>query len=155
MKKPHPSNSTFQRKVESLLLRQFSSAQKILKLAPQKVTVGAGQYCNLDGVSEKSKVICEAYAHIGSLKSAQKDKVAADILKLLLAERVLQKSLGGKFEKYLLFCDPKVEQYFKRDNWLSAAVTKFGIKTWCGTMPKETSSKLIRTQKLQIEGMKI
>ena len=52
-----------------------------------KVILSDGVHIEPDLYSEKDRVICEIFAHIGTLKVGQQHKISQDILKMLLLER--------------------------------------------------------------------
>lgn len=52
-----------------------------------KVVLSDGVHIEADLYSEKDRIICEIFAHIGSLKVGQQHKISQDILKMLLLEK--------------------------------------------------------------------
>lgn len=48
-----------------------------------KVILSDGVHIEPDLYSEKDKIICEIFAHIGALKVGQQHKISQDILKML------------------------------------------------------------------------
>jgi hypothetical protein len=87
MKSNHPSDSTEQRLAEIEVLTSLNKQLK-LNLISAPVIVNKTKF-QLDGYSEKPPVLCEIYSRIGELKIGQKNKIAKDILKMLLIERMM------------------------------------------------------------------
>ncbi len=52
-------------------------------VAKRRFELPAGGWLEIDGFSEAPRILCEAWAHIGRPKSAQKNKVMADAMKLI------------------------------------------------------------------------
>ena len=77
-----------------------------------------------DGFNAETRVLVEAYAHIGKLKGAQLHKVKGDILKLLLLER----KLGGSWRKILCFADDMAAEIARGKSWIAEAAREFGIE---------------------------
>lgn len=120
-KQTHESDSSVQRKVESEVKiylhkkhgwnlsaneREFSSKYEL-------------DFCDLE-----NKIMGEIYAGIDKVNPAQKNKVKADLLKLIAAER----DFGNKWEKHYVFVDKNVEKAFIGDSWLGDAIKSFNIK---------------------------
>lgn len=66
-----------------------------------KVVLSHGVHIEPDLYSEKDRVICEIFAHIGSLKVGQQHKISQDILKMLL----LEKSGNVTYRKVIVVAD--------------------------------------------------
>ena len=89
-----------------------------------KVILADGVHIEPDLYSEKNKIICEIYAHIGSLKVGQQHKISQDILKMIL----LEKSKGTSYRKVIAVADDKVEKYLKGKSFIAESVRQFGVE---------------------------
>ena len=79
----------------------------------------------LDGFALSSTpVLCEAWAHIGTPKPAQKNKVLADALKLVWVEK---ECFPNGAEKYLLFGDQTAARHFTDRAWASRALAALRV----------------------------
>ena len=70
-------------------------------------------YIQPDFYSHKERIIGEIFSHVGKPKKAQDNKIANDILKMLLFEKVA----GKKYRKIIVVCD---EAELKKLSGLSA-----------------------------------
>jgi len=64
------------------------SARLGLVLAPRTITLPSGNRLAAGGMVDDPLVYCEAWAHQGPPKAAQRAKVARDLLKLMLLARI-------------------------------------------------------------------
>ena len=93
-KTPHASDSTEQRSAE-VALRELINVTLGCTLHPETLDLGSGVKINVDGIDRSNRMLCEVYSRIGRLKGSQPDKVAGDMLKLMLAERMLGGTWAG------------------------------------------------------------
>jgi len=94
----HPSASIVQQDVELVLLQAL--ARKLgYDLEPHNIKLNENSSIQIDGFSADGRILCEVYAHVGTLRGGQPDKIAADVLKLNLAAG----RKGGQWRKILLF----------------------------------------------------
>ena len=89
-----------------------------------KVVLADGVHIEPDLYSEPEKIICEIYAHIGSLKVGQQHKISQDILKMLL----LEKSKSATYRKVIVVVDDKVEKYLNGKSFIAESIRQFGIE---------------------------
>lgn len=89
-----------------------------------KVVLADGVHIEPDLYSEKDKIICEIFAHIGSLKVGQQHKISQDILKMLL----LEKSKSTTYRKVIVVADDKVEKYLNGKSFIAESIRQFGIE---------------------------
>ncbi len=100
-------DSNEQQKAERWLISALSKKKKLeVELAKKKWSLEGGSYIELDGYCESPKILCEAWAHIGSLKTAQKNKVMTDAFKLIFVNKLVK----GNYELILLFADTKAAE---------------------------------------------
>lgn len=111
-----------------------------------KVPLSDGVHIEPDLYSEKDKVICEIYAHIGALKVGQQHKISQDILKMLL----LEKSKGTSFRKVIVVADKKVESYLKGKSFIAESIRQFGIEIKRIYLSKEIYDNVSSAQVRQV-----
>lgn len=111
-----------------------------------KVYLADGVHIEPDLYSEKDRVICEIYAHIGKLKVGQQHKVSQDILKMILLER----SKGVTFRKILIILDDEVEQFLNGKSFIAESVRQFGIEIKRIYVPEELRENVENAQKRQV-----
>lgn len=89
-----------------------------------KVILSEGVHIEPDLYSEKDKIICEIFAHIGSLKVGQQHKISQDILKMLLLEQCRETT----YRKIIVVADDKVEKYLNGKSFIAESIRQFGIE---------------------------
>lgn len=85
----------------------------------------------IDGYYEQEdrRVLVEAFARTKELKSGQKRKILADILKLIfVAETLLSQNPKLVIEKYLFFQSEEAAKLFKGNAWAAKACLHFKVK---------------------------
>lgn len=140
----HPSNSAVQKYAETELLRILSQRLKCT-LEPHNIKLNNKSSIQIDGFSAKNRILCEVYSHIGPLRGGQPDKIAADILKLNLAE----KRKGGKWRKILLFADESACKYLRGSSWLSEICKEGRIYIEVVEASEEIMEKITAAQQRQ------
>ncbi len=114
-------------------------------LAKKRFELPAGGWLEIDGFSEAPRILCEAWAHIGKPKPAQKNKVMADAMKLIFAS-----SLGPAPEKLILvFADEDAASYFRGDSWMAQALKARGIETHVVKLPHDVRERILKAQTRQ------
>lgn len=102
-----------------------------------------GTRVELDAISENPPVLVEAWSHHGRPKSAQKQKVMTDALKLVWAEAVLFPS-GAR--KILAFADEAAAAHFRGASWMAAALVHLGIEVLVVEVPDDVREAIRRAQ---------
>ncbi len=118
-----PGDSSEQRRAEKLML-DWLSERLGAKLAKKRFSLPGGGWLEVDGASESPSILCEAWAHLGPPKPAQKQKVMADALKLLYASQLA----SGPVQMILLFADSEAARQFKGKSWMAQALRANGIE---------------------------
>jgi hypothetical protein len=140
----HPSDSTVQQNAEIKLLKIL--AQKLgYALEPHNIKLNNKSSIQIDGFSAQGRILCEVYAHIGTLRGGQPDKIAADILKLNLAE----KRKGGRWRKILLFADQSACRQLQGSSWLAEACRESRIDVEVAATSEEMRGKIAAAQQKQ------
>lgn len=119
------SRATEQVKAE-LLMRSLLSAQIGCVLgSKRRVSLTNRKEIEVDAYCKEPKVLVEIYAHIGELKSAQKHKIANDLLKFA----AVRHTPGFWQHSRLIFaCASRQVQRGIRDCWLAAASELFEVE---------------------------
>jgi hypothetical protein len=141
----HPSDSLAQRNAESVL-RGLLEHRLGMALQTRRIDLGEDACVEVDGVNTEQRVICEIYCRIGRLLPAQKKKIAADILKLMVTERVL----AGRWRKILCFADAGAAGEVRGRSWLAKAVALEGIEILVLDLPAETRASIVAAQARQV-----
>jgi hypothetical protein len=113
---PHPGDSPEQRAAEGLLITGLS--QRLGVPRAKKRIVLPGGVLEIDGVSESPPIICEAWAHPGRAKTAQRNKLFTDAFKLIYAAQFLPKET----RKILVVADPKAVRHLGGKGWMAQAL---------------------------------
>ena len=126
MENAHKSSSHVQVQVEEVI---FHKVEELLSLKFEKnkkiyLADNAFTYMQPDFYSAENCVVGEIFAHIGKPKKAQDNKIANDILKMLLLDRVT----GKKYRKIIVVCDEAQENKLKGLSALAESIRQFGIE---------------------------
>lgn len=114
-------------------------------LAPRILSLGDGSQVAVDAVSDDLAILCEAWAHQGPPKSAQRNKVLADALKLAIIAR----SLPHPARLILLFSDEAAALPFRGQGWPAHALREFRIEIQVVELPETIRSSVLRAQTRQ------
>ncbi len=137
-------DSTEQRHAEEYLIARLGESLGAA-LRKTKFKLPGGEWLEVDGACDTPMILCEAWAHQGPPKPAQKNKVLADALKLLYVERL--RSVAAR--KILLFGDKVAARRFQGENWMARAIESFGIEIQIIGLPLEMCNAIERAQKRQ------
>ena len=102
-------------------------------------------YMQPDFYSETECVIGEIFAHIGKPKKAQGNKIANDILKMLL----LEKTTGKQYRKIIVVCDLAEKEALEGKSVLAESIRQFGIEILYIELDEETQMQILKAQELQ------
>lgn len=139
-----PGDSKEQKEAESWLVNQLSKNLGI-KLEKRRLCLDGGSWVELDGLSESPLVLCEAWAHIGTPKPAQKNKVMADAFKLLFVNALFK--IVGK--RILIFSNQEAASHFQGKSWMAECLKKNNITVEVIELPSELKAKVLEAQKRQ------
>lgn len=132
-----------QREAEEYLIRALSHELGI-ELRKREFPLGYVKL-EVDGYSESPPVLCEAWAHHGPPKSAQKNKVMTDALKMMFIEKTLSRTS----RKILLFADEVAAKHFRGRSWMAQALEALEIETLTISLPDALKEKVKLAQKRQ------
>ena len=141
---PLPGNSQVQREAETLLVAWLGELIGCV-LVPKRITLPDGSWLELDGYCADPLVICEAWAHQGQPKSAQKMKVMNDAMKLLAARRVV----GDDARAILLFADEAAASRFRSGTWHASALASAAIEIHVAVLPERVRESIRAAQERQ------
>jgi hypothetical protein len=102
-------------------------------------------YIKPDFYSAEHHIIGEIFAHIGKPKKAQDNKIANDILKMLL----LEKLAGESYRKIIVVCDKNEEKKLKGLSALSESIRQFKIEILYIEIDDKLRSEILNAQERQ------
>lgn len=141
MKGRHKSDSSEQGRAQSDMLDAVNRKRR-LTLRPEALKLKHGIRVELDGYDPDTRSLCEVYAHIGPLKGSQPDKIASDILKMLLVEN----DLGGRWHKIYCFADEAAAEKLKGDSWLACVARQFAVEPETVDLPEDTRHSVLNSR---------
>ena len=139
MKNEHNSSSHIQKKAEEWIFERVQERLNIQLANNLRVTLAnnGSTYIQPDFYSEDQGVVGEIFAHIGRPKKAQDNKIANDILKMLLLEKIRER----QYRKIIVVCDEAENEKLHGKSALAESIRRFGIEIMYvkvdGTMRKE------------------
>ena len=147
MSTEHPSSSHVQLQAEKELFLLIQAqlgipleSNPVLPLANNGVT-----FIQPDFFSEAHCVVGEIFAHVGKPKKAQDNKIAHDILKMLLLEKVK----GKEYRKILIVCDQAEMKKLKGTSALAEAIRRFNIELRYLDINETLRNQILQAQALQ------
>lgn len=143
----YKSSAHVQMQVEELL---FHKVEDLLTVSLEKnkkifLADNAFTYIQPDFYSEDESIIGEIFAHIGKPKKAQDNKIANDILKMLL----LEKKTNKKYRKFIVVCDEEEQKKLQGLSALAESIRQFGVEILYIEIDENTRNQIIEAQKLQ------
>lgn len=148
MSSTHNSSSQVQQEAEKEMLENFVKEHHLCDYTPH---FPSDFQIQIDGKykDESGKHIwVEIYARQGKLHGSQPDKVCADMLKLITAQKVLSIA-DDELEKYILLGSEEAKTLFNGKSWPSKVAKAFSIYIEAGKLSPETIEKLKAAQNRQ------
>jgi hypothetical protein len=139
----HASNSHEQRDAEALMLAQAGRMMKA-ELAPTRVALPDGGQVMVDGLSMDPLVVVEVYAHRGAMRGSQPRKVASDILKLVMVQRLVY----SRARLAIVLNDQVVADQI-HNGWLGTAARDWGVAVVVVGLPAHVNARLSAAQARQ------
>ena len=127
------------RKVEELLTLKLERNPKIY-LADNAFT-----YMQPDFYSEEHSIIGEIFAHIGKPKKAQDNKIANDVLKMLLLEKVT----GKQHRKIIVVCDQAEKKKLEGQSVLAESIRQFDVEIMYIAIDDNIKAEILKAQERQ------
>ena len=143
----HKSSSHIQAKAEEVI---FSQIEKLFNIRFEKnkklyLADNAFTYMQPDFYSEEQLIVGEIFAHIGKPKKAQDNKVANDILKMLLLEKIT----GKQYRKIVVLCDTTEKKKLEGKSVLAESIRQFGIEILYIEIDTNMKQQIMDAQELQ------
>ena len=128
----------------------FALVEKALRIQLEKnpklyLTNNEYTYIQPDFYSAEHCIVGEIFAHIGKPKKAQDNKIANDILKMLLLEKIA----GKHYRKIIVVCDELEEKKLKGSSALSEGIRQFGIEILYIQIDEQLRQEIINAQERQ------
>lgn len=140
-------DSTEQQEAEKWLVSALSDKLGV-NLVKRKWSLPQGNWVEIDGFCNSPAILCEAWTHIGSPKSAQKNKIMTDALKLLFVNKFIIKN-RSKRTLILLFADKDAATHFQGKSWMAQCLKRYNIEIEIVNLPKELEDKVLNAQERQ------
>ena len=102
-------------------------------------------YIQPDFYSADNCIIGEIFAHIGKPKKAQDNKIANDILKMLLLEKIAKRS----YRKIIVVCDEAEQKKLQGMSALSESIRQFGIEILYIQIDEQLRQEILNAQERQ------
>lgn len=143
----HKSSSHVQMQAEEVIFQKVEEMLGITLEKNRKIYLAdnAFTYIQPDFYSEDSKIIGEIFAHIGKPKKAQDNKIANDVLKMLLLEKIT----GHQYRKMIVVCDVAEQKKLHGQSALAESIRQFGIEIMYIELDDNMRVQLIKAQELQ------
>ena len=109
-----------------------------------KILVGK-TYMQPDFYSKEEGIIGEIFAHIGNPKKGQDNKIANDILKMLLLEKLEKRT----YRKIIVVCDEQEMKKITGTSVLAECIRQFDIEVKMIDIETDLRTMLIAAQKRQ------
>ncbi len=137
-------DSIEQREAELLLIATLGERLGV-RLSKHRFNLPEGGWLEIDGVCEVPLLLCEAWAHQGKPKSAQKNKVMTDAAKLVFAAKLC----ASTPRLILLFGDEQAATHFKGRSWMAQLLRTSGIEVHTVDLPETVRNGIRLAQKRQ------
>lgn len=126
MEKYCNSSSEYQCELEKQLFKETQKRLGIKLQANPDLLIHSDPAVSIvpDFYSHEHCIIGEIHAHAGKLKGGQPDKIASDVLKMLLHD----KAMGCTFQKYIVVCSKEEHQQLTGTSALAEAIRQFDIR---------------------------
>lgn len=143
----HKSSSHVQIETEKVIFHKIEELLKV-KLDKNKriyLNENTNTYIQPDFYSEEHCIVGEIFAHIGKPKKSQDNKIANDVLKMILLDKVKNK----KHRKIIVVCDTFELKKLQGNSFLAESIRQFSVELICVDIDDNTRSKVLEAQKLQ------
>ena len=102
-------------------------------------------YIQPDFYSAQEQIVGEIFAHVGKPKKAQNNKIANDILKMLLLDKISKIT----HRKILFVCDQEELKALQGQSTLSESIRQFGIEVLFIELDKKIKQQILNAQDRQ------
>ena len=142
------SSSEYQMVLESTLFDQtkhYLGTDDLQKNPKLLLSSDASIHIVPDFYSNKNLIIGEIHAHAGKLKGSQPDKIAFDVLKMLLYD----KSSARTHKKFIVVCDHDEYVQLTGKSALAEAIRQFDVKVLYFDIGPERHNALVTAMRKQ------
>ena len=143
------SDSTAQRDAEAEALVLLGKKLRVGRLVSNRSLAVGNVRVSLDGFYESPKqiVLLEINARIGKMKTATRNKVCKDALKMAFVCRAMNDAWRGKrVRTMLVFLDDDARASFGPRSWANAAFDALGVETHVCQMGEKHRRALLAAQ---------
>ena len=147
MSEKHKSSSEEQVIAEQYIFEAIENRLQIKLEHNRKIYLADNPftYMQPDFYSEGLCIVGEIFSHIGKPKKAQNNKIANDILKMLLLDRIT----GKTYRKIIVVCDEIEWKKLNGKSVLAEIIRQFGIETIKIEIEDEMRNTILEAQKRQ------
>lgn len=144
MESREKSSSTEQQEAKQVIFEKVKQWLKIDLKENAKIFVG-DTYMQPDFYSGEDGVIGEIFGHIGKPKKAQDNKIANDILKMLLLEKLEKRT----YRKIIVVCDEEEWKKITGTSILAECIRQFDVEVKRIEIEPDLRAKLAAAQERQ------
>lgn len=146
--KNYNSHSTEQQEAGRIIFEKVKEWLDINLVEEPKIILGNDIFTHIepDFYSEEHLVVGEIFSHIGKAKKTQDNKIAFDILKMLLLEKVTNKH----YRKILVVCDETEYRHLNGKSVLAESIRQYGIEVKMIDIEAELRDKIVSAQQRQV-----
>ena len=137
-------NSDVQRYAETVALSVLAE-QYGFNLKPERINLPGGARVEIDGVSHDPPVLVEVWAHQGTPKPAQRNKVLSDALKLQYVGDILD----GEYRAVLCLTDAAAAAPFLGRSWYAGALQRANVDIEVVEIPDHLRAEIRAAQARQ------
>lgn len=141
----YKSSSAEQQMAEELVFYNLERKLGIRLERNKHIYLANNVHIEPDFYSEVESIIGEIFVHIGKPKKAQNNKIANDILKMILLEKVR----GKKYRKMIVVCDKEEEKTLYGTSYVAESIRQFDVEIIYIELDEETRSAIFMAQKRQ------
>jgi hypothetical protein len=138
------ADSAVQREAETVAVAELGRRLHV-RLVPERLHLSDGTYVDVDGVSHDPPILVEVWAHQGPPKSAQRNKVLSDALKLIFATTLLE----GRFRRVLCFTDERAAEPFRGRSWYASALRYHAVEIAVVELTDDWRQRILEAQARQ------
>ena len=148
MPNAHRSSSHVQLQAESLLFEEVKQRLHVELVKNPRISVSDERpvYIQPDFYSADRLIVGEIFAHIGKPRKAQDNKIANDILKMLL----LDEATGKKHRKIIVVCDVAEKAHLDGTSALAESIRRFQIEIMHIDPGNEMRQQVLQAQARQV-----
>jgi hypothetical protein len=141
------SSAIEQTRAEDRIFAQVEKALNIQLEKNPKLYLANNEYTYIqpDFYSAEHCVVGEIFAHIGKPKKAQDNKIANDILKMLLLEKIA----GRQYRKIIVVCDEQEKKKLKGASALGESIRQFGVEIMYIQIDEKLRREILDAQERQ------